>query len=71
MAVAVAWAGRAERELGVTFRSLAQTIADEAAWYRHHGMLPPDLPLAAAPTAHPEGKKPGGGKKISPSGDAT
>jgi len=40
---------RAERELGVTFRSLAQTIADEAAWYRNHGMLPPDLPLAPAP----------------------
>lgn len=33
---------RAERELGVTFRPLAQTIADEAAWYRNHGMLPPD-----------------------------
>jgi len=55
--LSVAWAGRAERELGVTFRSLAQTIADEAAWYRHHGMLPPDLPLAAAPTVHPEGLK--------------
>jgi hypothetical protein len=32
---------RAERDLGVTLR--AQTIADEAAWYRNHGMLPPDL----------------------------
>jgi hypothetical protein len=26
--LSVPWAGRAERELGVTFRSLAQTIAD-------------------------------------------
>lgn len=33
---------RAERELGVTFRPLTQTIADEAAWYRNHDMLPPD-----------------------------
>jgi nucleoside-diphosphate-sugar epimerase len=33
---------RAERELGATFRSLAHTIADEAAWYRNHGMLPSD-----------------------------
>jgi len=45
---------RAERELGVTCRSLARTIAYEAAWYRHHGMPPPDLPLAPAPRAHPE-----------------
>jgi len=29
---------RAERDLGVTLRT--QTIADEAAWYRIHGMLP-------------------------------
>lgn len=33
-------AQRAERELGATFRSLSQTIADEAAWYRGNGMLP-------------------------------
>ncbi len=32
---------RAEHQLGVTFRPLAQTIADEASWYRHHGLLPP------------------------------
>jgi hypothetical protein len=32
---------RAERELAVTYRPLAQTIADETAWYRGHGMLPP------------------------------
>jgi hypothetical protein len=44
MAVAVAWAGRAEREPGVTFGSLAQTIADNAAWYRSHGMLPQTSP---------------------------
>jgi dihydroflavonol-4-reductase len=31
---------RAERELGVTFRPLDQTIGDEASWYRSHGMLP-------------------------------
>jgi hypothetical protein len=30
---------RAERELGVTYRPLAETIADEAAWYRSHGIL--------------------------------
>jgi len=37
---------RAERELGVTFRPLSQTIADEAAWYYAHGML-------AAKPGHP------------------
>jgi dihydroflavonol-4-reductase len=31
---------RAERELGVTFRPLAATLTDEAAWYRSHGALP-------------------------------
>jgi dihydroflavonol-4-reductase len=30
---------RAQRELGATFRPLAQTLADEAAWYREHGYL--------------------------------
>ncbi|GAB2884645.1 NAD-dependent epimerase/dehydratase family protein [Streptomyces mayteni] len=30
---------RAERELGVSFRPLAQTFADEAAWYRAAGLL--------------------------------
>ena len=41
---------RAERELGVTFRPLDQTIGDEAAWYRGHGMLPagPRRPKAGA-----------------------
>jgi nucleoside-diphosphate-sugar epimerase len=39
---------RAERELGVTFRPLEQTIGDEADWYRNHGML-------AAVTAHRAG----------------
>ena len=50
---------RAERELGVTFRPLHQTIGDEAAWYRGHGMLPagPERPKAGAvirlrPPAH-------------------
>jgi hypothetical protein len=32
---------RAERELGATFRPIAATIADEAAWYARHGTLPP------------------------------
>ncbi|WP_433133752.1 NAD-dependent epimerase/dehydratase family protein [Micromonospora sp. CA-240977] len=32
---------RAVRELGVSFRPLADTLADEAAWYRAHGLLPP------------------------------
>ncbi|MFI5846098.1 NAD-dependent epimerase/dehydratase family protein [Catenuloplanes sp. NPDC051500] len=31
---------RAEKELGIGFRPLAETIADEAAWYRTRGMLP-------------------------------
>src|SRR5439155_7421110 len=51
---------RAERELGVTFRPLDQTIADEANWYRGHGMLPagPGRPKAGAsirlrPPRHP------------------
>jgi dihydroflavonol-4-reductase len=30
---------RAQRELGVTFRPLAETLADEAAWYRKNGYL--------------------------------
>jgi dihydroflavonol-4-reductase len=30
---------RAQRELGVTFRALAQTLADEAAWYSEHKYL--------------------------------
>lgn len=30
---------RAQRELGVDFRPLAQTMRDEASWYRDHGML--------------------------------
>ena len=51
---------RAQRELGVTFRPLDQTIADEANWYRGHGMLPagPGRPKAGAsirlrPPGHP------------------
>lgn len=31
---------RAQRELGVVFRPLEQTMLDEAAWYRKQGMLP-------------------------------
>ncbi len=30
---------RAERELGVSFRSLDETVADEAAWFRGRGLL--------------------------------
>jgi dihydroflavonol-4-reductase len=30
---------RAERELGVTFRPLAQTLADQADWHRERGLL--------------------------------
>jgi nucleoside-diphosphate-sugar epimerase len=40
---------RAQHELDVTFRPLAQTIADEATWYRSHGMLP-DQPNQARGT---------------------
>lgn len=41
---------RAEHQLGVTFRPLAQIVADEAGWYRHHGLLPSCLrgPTASA-----------------------
>jgi dihydroflavonol-4-reductase len=31
---------RAERELGVRFRPVEQTVADQAAWYREQGLLP-------------------------------
>jgi dihydroflavonol-4-reductase len=30
---------RAERELGVSFRPIGETLCDEAVWYRNHGML--------------------------------
>lgn len=33
---------RAERELGVVFRPLEQTLADEAEWFRGAGLLPPE-----------------------------
>ncbi|MGW8848361.1 NAD-dependent epimerase/dehydratase family protein [Streptomyces xiamenensis] len=39
---------RAQRELGVGFRPLAQTLADEAAWYRAGGALDHDLKEPAA-----------------------
>ncbi|KUN94861.1 NAD-dependent epimerase/dehydratase family protein [Streptomyces caeruleatus] len=32
---------RAARELGATFRPLEQTLADQAAWHRSRGQLPP------------------------------
>jgi dihydroflavonol-4-reductase len=44
---------RAERELGVGFRPLAQTIGDEAAWYRDHGFLPPSINDATQPRKEP------------------
>jgi dihydroflavonol-4-reductase len=37
---------RAERELGVSFRPLEQTLADEAAWYRERGVLPAESGLS-------------------------
>lgn len=45
--------GRAERELGVRFRPLAQTVADEAAWYRDHGYLPRPALSTAEPRREP------------------
>ena len=35
---------RAERELGATFRPLAQTLADQARWHRERGDLPTPPP---------------------------
>ncbi|MBO0786854.1 MAG: hypothetical protein J2P33_12360 [Actinobacteria bacterium] len=43
--VSSAWA---QRELGVTFRPLQETISDEAAWYREQGVLPPWRSLSRA-----------------------
>jgi dihydroflavonol-4-reductase len=31
---------KSERELGVTFRPVEETLADEIAWFRTHGLLP-------------------------------
>jgi hypothetical protein len=31
---------KAERELGVSFRTIESTLADELAWYREKGYLP-------------------------------
>ena len=44
---------RSERELGVTFRSFEETLADEVAWYRDHGDLPRPADQATG-TAAPE-----------------
>ena len=40
---------RAEHELAATYRPLAQTITDEATWYRDHRLLPP-APASGQPT---------------------
>ncbi|MFF4061498.1 NAD-dependent epimerase/dehydratase family protein [Streptomyces sp. NPDC001668] len=39
---------RAERELGVTFRPLARTLADTAAWYHRAGLLDNVIPEESA-----------------------
>ncbi|MEW2121764.1 NAD-dependent epimerase/dehydratase family protein [Streptomyces sp. NPDC005474] len=39
---------RAQRELGVTFRPLAQTLADTAAWYQRAGLLDNVIPEESA-----------------------
>ena len=41
----------AERELGFTYHPLAQAIADKAARYRNHGMLPPGPHISPGSTA--------------------
>jgi dihydroflavonol-4-reductase len=48
-------ARRFEGELGLRFRPLAETLADEVAWYRGHGWLP-RLPQPA-PGAFPAGQR--------------
>ncbi len=40
---------KAQGELGVTFRPVEETLADEIAWFRAHGMLPPAPARRAAP----------------------
>jgi len=37
---------KAERELGVTFRPVEETLRDELAWYREHGFLPHPIPAS-------------------------
>ncbi|WP_435108197.1 NAD-dependent epimerase/dehydratase family protein [Nocardiopsis synnemataformans] len=40
--------GLAERDLGVRFRSVAETVSATGAWYRRHGMLPAGAVRASA-----------------------
>jgi hypothetical protein len=40
--------GLAERDLGVRFRSVAETVSATGAWYRQHGMLPAGAVRASA-----------------------
>jgi dihydroflavonol-4-reductase len=40
---------KAQRELGVTFRPVEETLADEIAWFRTHRMLPPAPARGVAP----------------------
>ncbi len=42
---------KAARELGVNFRPVAETLADEVAWFRARGMLPPAGPAGGTPLA--------------------
>ena len=39
------------RELGLTFRPVAETLRDEIAWFRAAGILPPSGEAAAAHVA--------------------
>lgn len=40
--------GKSRRELGLTFRPVEETLADEIAWFRANGMLPAETRLASS-----------------------
>ncbi|MDX2038698.1 MAG: SDR family oxidoreductase [Isosphaeraceae bacterium] len=44
--------GRSERELGLSFRPVEETLADEVAWFRSAGLLPQESPTHAESRAH-------------------
>lgn len=44
---------KAERELGVSFRPLAETLADEIEWYAKHGYLKKQIEVSRTAVPHP------------------
>jgi nucleoside-diphosphate-sugar epimerase len=42
---------RAQTELGVTFRPIADTLTDEAQWFRRHGQIRPQPAVSNSPTS--------------------